>query len=320
MAIPTLTSDEAWRAWRERERPYAAAYGAMYSSLWNGIVTDPALMFAPLDDHVVHRGDGVFEAMRFVDRRMYALDRHLARLERSAEIAQLPLPRGGIANLKEICLAVARASGFADGYVRLYVTRGPGGFSVNPYESVGTQTYAVATKYTEPSRAKRTAGATALSSSLAAKDGWFATVKSCNYLQNALIKKEAVDSGVDYAFSFHADGTLAEGAAENCAIVTPDRELIFPRFARVLRGITATRVLELARQTDPSLNARESDVREADVRHAKEILALGTAVDVLSITTFDGRPVGDGQPGPVASALFAALAGDQRSGPEITML
>ena len=45
-------------------RPYQAAYHALYSSLYDGIVTDPVLMLLPLDDHMVHRGDGVFEAVK----------------------------------------------------------------------------------------------------------------------------------------------------------------------------------------------------------------------------------------------------------------
>lgn len=39
----------------------------MYSSVFGGIVTDPAAMFVPVDDHMVHRGHGVFDTAAIMD-------------------------------------------------------------------------------------------------------------------------------------------------------------------------------------------------------------------------------------------------------------
>ena len=64
----------------------------MYSSQWRGFVTDPALMMVPIDDHLVHRGDGVFDVMRCVDGKIYQMEAHLQRLERSARSISLRLP------------------------------------------------------------------------------------------------------------------------------------------------------------------------------------------------------------------------------------
>ena len=54
-------------------------YSAFYSSQLGGIVTDPALMVIPFDDHMVHRGHGIFDTASIVDGKIYDLDAHLDR-------------------------------------------------------------------------------------------------------------------------------------------------------------------------------------------------------------------------------------------------
>ena len=85
-SIKRLTSDEALAGLRSRSFAHASGYKAMYSSWIGGIITDPALMIVPVDDHIVHRGDGIFEAIKFVNRKIYGLDRHLQRLQRSSSL------------------------------------------------------------------------------------------------------------------------------------------------------------------------------------------------------------------------------------------
>src|SRR5574341_2457100 len=67
-------------------------YTAFYSSQLGGIVTDPALMVIPFDDHMVHRGHGVFDTAAIVDGKIYDLEAHLDRFVRSARASRLELP------------------------------------------------------------------------------------------------------------------------------------------------------------------------------------------------------------------------------------
>ena len=59
-------------------------------------------------------------------------------------------------------------------------------------------------------------------------------------------KKAAKEAGVEYAVSWDRDGYLTEGSTENIMLVSPEGELLIPSFDRVLKGITVTRVAELA--------------------------------------------------------------------------
>ena len=77
--------DSAWiEKLRELERPGADNILAFYEHRFGAICRDPRLMLAPLDDHLVHRGDGVFETIRFTERKVIHLDAHRRRLANSA--------------------------------------------------------------------------------------------------------------------------------------------------------------------------------------------------------------------------------------------
>jgi 4-amino-4-deoxychorismate lyase len=103
----------------------------MYSSWVGGIVTDAAAMNVPLDDHLVHRGHGVFDTATLADGRVYRLHAHLDRLERSAAGARVPLLYSR-ERLEQIVLQTAAASGRRDGSIRYWASVGPGDFSFLP--------------------------------------------------------------------------------------------------------------------------------------------------------------------------------------------
>ncbi len=292
--------------------PYHDNYLAMYSSWYGGIVVDPALMMVPVDDHLVHRGDGVFEAFKCIGGSIYGLERHLDRLERSARgiFIDLPCDRG---TLTRIIRATVRAAGARDAMIRLFVSRGPGGFSTNPYECPASQLYVVCSRFQPTPTERYEKGVTLKSSHVPIKKAYLANMKSCNYLPNVLMKKEAEDAGVDYTVSIDDEGFLGEGSTENIGIITRDREFLVPRFDRVLRGTTITRVMELAAElVNRGQWARigEADITPAQAHEAAEILVFGTSFDILPVVRYDDRPIGDGRPGPWGARLLELLRAD----------
>src|SRR5436190_16909653 len=104
-----FSTERALTRLRESVHAKASNFYAMYSSVLGGIVTDPALMLLPLDDHMVHRGHAVFDTATLTHGMLYQLDPHLDRLLRSAESARIPLSveRG---ELRRIVLDTAAAS------------------------------------------------------------------------------------------------------------------------------------------------------------------------------------------------------------------
>lgn len=318
--------DEAIAHVRSMESPARDSYLAMYSTWYGGVVRDPRLMLLPIDDHVVHRGDGVFEATKCLNGKIYALDRHLDRLMISADLIGLTPPHSK-EEIRRICVETARISGAKDCMLRLYISRGPGGFTANPYESIGSQMYLVVTAFKPMAAEKYESGVRVKTSAHRVKEGVFATVKSCNYLQNVLMKKEAVDSGVDFTISQDENGNLAEGSTENFAIISEHGEFIVPRFDRILKGVTAIRMMELAESlmNEGALKGilngvRNAHIKAEDVARAREALMLGTTLDALPVTMFDGQPIGDGKVGPVLRAFINAMKEDLATGPLVVSL
>jgi len=310
--IPHLHLEDLPQWAESRRQAFHDQYYAMYSSVLGGIVTDPMLMVVPIDDHMVHRGDGVFETFKCLEGHLYNLDAHLARLERSAGRLEIEKPFSR-ADLRHLVTQTVRAGGRKDCTVRLFLSRGPGSLGVNPYDSPRAGLYIIATALPPSSVERHPGGATARTSRVPVKHPFFATIKSCNYLPNVLMKKEAVDAGVDYVIGYDDRGCLAEGPTENIGIVSDQRILQVPRDHNILDGTTMRRVMTLAEThiaDGPLRGVRMCDIARADVEQASEILAFGTTPDVVPIVDMDGERVGTGSPGPASEWLRELLRHD----------
>jgi branched-subunit amino acid aminotransferase/4-amino-4-deoxychorismate lyase len=313
--VRNLSFEEVVDCLLQMKKPYQENYRAMYSSWYGGIITDPALMMVPVDDHLVHRGDGIFEAFKCVDGNVYALDRHLDRMDYSAKRAShsLPLSRP---QLIETILATVRAANLSTCSIRMFLSRGPGGFSASPYECPESQLYIVVTTLQTPARIKYDRGVSLRTSCIPLKGDYFATIKSCNYLPNVLMRKEADDAGVDFTVSIDERGFLAEGPTENIGLITRNREFLVPRFDRILRGTTVSRAMEL---TESLLDAGdlvkmgEADLTPDDAYDAAEMMMFGTSFDVLPVVDYDGHAIGDGRPGYFARKIRELLREDGRT-------
>ncbi|MBI3986229.1 MAG: aminotransferase class IV [Lentisphaerae bacterium] len=297
--------------------PFHADYYAMYSGWLNGIVTDPALMLIPADDHMVHRGDGLFEAFKCVRGAIYNLKAHVDRLASSAKALDLALPCSE-ESLQALIVETARAGRHPDCMIRVYLSRGPGSFAANPLDCPAPQLYIVVTRLLASFMERHPGGAKLCVSRIPVKPAFLATLKCCNYLPNALMEKEAADRGVHFSAAFDEHGRLAEGATENLGIVTREGELRFPRLERIIPGTTMLRVAELAgslvEQGRLKATRFDSIAREA-LAGAAEALICGTSPDVTAVVEIDGRPVGSGRPGPIALALRALLLKDIHDNP-----
>lgn len=301
--------DTAFDRLRVTTPPYWDGYLGFYSSWLGGYFREPWAMLMPIDDHGFHRGDAVFEAARVHKRAYFDLDAHLLRLQNSARAIGMELPKS-VPELKEICLELARRCQADTAALRLYVTRGPGGFSPSVAEVTGHQIYAVLTKFKPPAETFYTKGASVMFSGLAPKDAFWSRIKSCNYLQNVLMKKECLDKGYDFAVCKDADGRLTEGSTENILIVTKANEIVVPPFDYTLRGTTVLQVLKLAEALVKSGEVkavRVADLRAEDLLEAREAAFVGTTLGVLPVTRVENRPIGSGVVGPVAAFLHQAL-------------
>ena len=231
----------------------------------------------------------------------------------------LPFPRN---QLREIILETAGASGQRDAAVRYWASVGPGGFGLAPSECVGSSFHVMIYAASKTPASVYTEGLKFITSSIPIKPPYFARCKSTNYLPNALVVMEAKDKGADNGIFIDAHGMIGESSNMNVAFVTRDRVLRHPTFDAILAGCTVTRVLELAKQLVDNGQLKDiviADVSTEEARQAAEMLLVGSSVHVAPITQWDGQPVGDGKPGPIAKVLLALIETDMHEGREQLM-
>ena len=247
MATPILTTKDALARLSQGVHEKSTNFAAMYSSVLGGIVTDPALMVLPLDDHMVHRGHAVFDTAAIVNGQLYQLDPHLERFLRSAEMARIPLPYEP-QEMRQIIIDTATASGWRDASVRYWLSVGQGGFGLSAAECVGSSFYVMIFRGQISPESYYTEGMKVITSNVAIKPPYFAQVKSTNYLPNALVILDAKDHGADNGIFIDERGLVGESSNMNVAFVTHDRVFRHPKFDAILSGITIQRIMELAQQ------------------------------------------------------------------------
>ena len=314
--LQMLGADEVLGNLRALRARQPVKFSAFYSSQLGGIVTDPALMVIPFDDHMVHRGHGIFDTAGLVNGRIYDLEAHLDRFLGSAERSKLKL-FGSREEMRDIIIRTSAVSGLRDGAIRYWLSSGPGSLELSPAAGAEPGFFVMIFGGLSYPARWYTEGLRVMTTTYPIKPPLYAITKATNYLPNVLMQMEAKEAGLDNGVFIDEAGFVGESSNMNVAFVTQDGVLRHPKFERVLPGCTSLRLLDLARSLASRgvLNGVEvCDIPVADARAAREMVLLGSSVKVAPIVEWDGRPIGNGKPGPIAKALLDLMEEDMRSG------
>ena len=291
-------------------------YWAFYSSQLGGIVTDPALMVIPFDDHMVHRGHGIFDTAGLVNGKIYDLEAHLDRFLLSAERSRLRLP-GTRDEIREIIVKTTAASARHDGSIRYWLSSGPGSLELSPAAGAESGFFVMVFPGLSYPDKWYTEGLRVMTTTYPIKPPLYAITKTTNYLPNVLMQMEAKEAGFDNGVFIDDAGYVGESSNMNVAFLTSDTVLVHPRFDRILSGCTSLRLLQLASALRDQGLIKGIEVRDipvADARASREMLLIGSSVKVAPIVQWDAQLIGDGTPGPVAKALLRLIEEDMRTG------
>lgn len=325
MDIPIENSASEWCALRKAKLGEVdLGYFSFYSSATGAITTNAAIMDVPIDDHAVVRGHAVFDTCSLVNGRMYRLNTHLDRLFDSARKARLPLPFGtdeevNRARMIEIVAATARASQKSSCDMRYWLTAGTGNLGVTPNGcSPGFYVLAFGGLPMPPSWGTEGIPEASVPSSLVPlKPPHLAELKSNNYMLNALTMLAAKDRGGTFGIAVNADGFILESCVLNVVVVGKDGILRTPPFARLLRGCTIRKVLELAKEhlltSEVLKGVQQEPVTLEACYEASEIFLVAGDTHIYSCTSLDGHQLGEGKPGPVFQGVKRLLLEDART-------
>lgn len=249
-------------------------------------------------------GDGVYEVWRVVDGRLFEHGRHDRRLRRGLAELELNVPERDLAGLPAVAERLLRDNGLQSGEGTFYleITRGtaPRTHAFPPAGTAPT-VFAMVAKFEVP-HALRATGARAITQP---DVRWLrCDIKTVQLLPNCMAKQRAQTAGALEAI-FVRDGVVTEGTHTSVLGVRGGELWTHPLSPLILPSVTREVVLEIAREL--GVPVREEAFTSAQLFELDELFVAGTTTDVTPIVEVDGRPIGDGRPGPVSARLYAAL-------------
>jgi branched-chain amino acid aminotransferase len=254
-------------------------------------------------DHAFLYGDGVFEGIRVYGGKVFLLAEHIERLYESARAIRLEIPMSKV-DLTAAVNSTVAVNGLSEGYVRLVITRGAGYLGLDPRKTANPQIIIIADTITlyPPETYQQGLKLVTASTIRNHPQALSARIKSLNYLNNILAKIEGIDGGCVEALMLNHKGEVAECTGDNIFIVHRGMLKTPPVDAGILEGITRNAVIRLAR--DAKIAVAETTLLRHDIYVADECFLTGTAAEVVPVTSLDGRPIGNGKPGPVTKDLL----------------
>ncbi|MCQ4082734.1 aminodeoxychorismate lyase [Streptomyces sp. RB6PN25] len=244
-------------------------------------------------DHGLTVGDGVFETLKAVDGIAFAMDRHVARLARSARGLGLPEPDAD--EVRRACAAVLEANPMPCGRLRVTYTGGVSPLGSDRGHSGPTLVVALGESSPRPDT-------TAVVTVPWARNekGALAGLKSTSYAENVVALARAHEHGATEALFANTQGRLCEGTGSNVFVVVDGELLTPPLAAGCLAGITRELVVEW-------VGAREADLPFEILAEADEIFLTSSLRDVQAVHRVDDREL-PGAPGPVTAKAMRVFA------------
>ena len=257
-------------------------------------------------DSAVQGGDAVWEGLRLYDGRIFKLNEHLDRLERSARA----LSFDDIPTREKIIEAIKRTLGandMRDGvHIRLTLTRGVKITSgMDPRLNQSGPTLIVLAEHKAPVYAKT--GLTLKTASIRRPSPEIldARIHHANLLNSILAKIEANKAGADDALMLDTRGFVAETNATHIFIVR-NGELATPYTIACPEGITRATVLEIC--ASENITCAETDLTLEDLYRADEMFCTGTMGELVGVIKIDERMIGEGKVGPMTRRLTEIYA------------
>jgi branched-chain amino acid aminotransferase len=264
------------------------------------------------------RGDAVFDTTSAWNGRIFKLPAHLERLELSLRAARIPCPLS-LKELRDVIVETARRCRLRNAYIQTIVTRGEPPVGVRDLTQCrpGLIVFAIPYVWILSEEQIRVGGRAMIASTRALPVQCLdPKIKSLSRLHFDLAILQGKAAGMDVSLMLDLDGRVTEGPGFNVFVVK--RGEMFSPPEGILMGITRQTVFELA--AEHHLPAREAQLTAYDLYAADEVFLTSTAGGIMPLVEIDGRPVGDGKPGPMSQRihdLYWALRESGRDGTPI---
>lgn len=269
----------------------------------NGEIVPQARAVVPVTDRGFLYGDGLFETMHAYGRKIFRLREHLRRLAAGAQTLAFEPPQD-LRRLNAWIQQAVDAAKFPEANVRLTVTRGSGPRGPSIKGPFTPTVVITVTEYQRPDERLYKAGTTAILARIRRQESaTTATLKTLNYIDQILARREADAAGVDEALLLNNAGLLCEGSASNISLVRNGTIAIpDPLRAGALPGIAQLTALEAA--TRLKIPVVETALGPWDPQRSDEAFLTGSMREITPLIRIDDKPVGSGKRGPITAKLI----------------
>ena len=267
----------------------------------NGEIMPIEKAMVPIEDRGYQFGDGVYEFVASYAGRLFMLEEHLDRLERSLrELFYDPIPRETV---RQAIVDLFNQSGYPRAGIYIQISRGVAPRNHAIAAGMAPQIVMTIRAVNELPEKLRSEGATAIT---VPDTRWGrCDIKTIQLLSNSLAKQKALDSGCDDAILVSDQDVVREGTSSNLFIVVKEKLFTHPLTPNILPGITRLAILQICRSLN--IEVQETFFATPELYGADEAFLTGTVTEVLPIVRVDGKTIGNGTVGPTTRRLYASL-------------
>jgi branched-chain amino acid aminotransferase len=251
--------------------------------------------FLHFRDLSIQRGYGFFDFFRVRDKVPLFVEDHLGRLYRSAEIMHLTIPLSR-ETIKSIIHSLIGKNGITDSGIRITVT---GGYSGDGYTLTNPNFIISENPFTEHKKSKYSEGIKLV---LYPYQRQLPEAKTIDYLMEIWLQPYISLQSADDVLYFQ-DGAITECPRSNFFIVTENMEILTPG-ENILKGVTRGRIMKAVMG---HFKLQEKNITPEDALHAREAFISSTTKGIMPVTSINGKPIGNGKPGPITLSLSSLL-------------
>ncbi len=246
-------------------------------------------------------GDGLFETLRTYRKNPFCLEDHVYRLSSSSKYFDIPFHHT-LQQIRHIIEQLITQNGLSDAYIRMTLSRGQASHGLIPHHPCNPTFVIHAKPLTPYPPAWHTTGLSLKTSSFRRSDTCpISGHKTLNFMTNYLVKKEAIDHGYHDAIILNTNNQVAECAVSNVFIVEKNAVITPSLKTNILPGITRKIILRLCKES--GIRASEEAFEMERVLAAEEVFITNSLMEVMPVSTIDGKPIGKAIPGAITKIV-----------------
>ena len=252
-----------------------------------------------IEDRGLNFSDGIYEVIRFKNKKLLNFKDHQSRLERSLNEIKITFPFASKKSVKIIISNLLKINSYENGFVYLQITRGTA--TRNHLFPKFTKPNVILSLYPEPDISNLSQGVSII---LTDDMRWKrCDIKSVSLLPNVLGKQYAHENGCYESWQMDKEKYITEGTTSNAFIVSKTGKIkTHPLNNKILGGVTRNTLIRAAKLNKVPIVEKAFSLK--DLLNCEEAFLTSTTVGVLPVTKINNKKIKSGKIGSQTKKLI----------------